>query len=264
MRSNYRTERKVLRETKCYGGENGCVIYNNVGEQKVAIGLTNAAVRVRGCTRFKVHIISLSLELALPVSVQPAYCLHRLYLSLEDKFDKEHGDSWSGSMDVLVFVRIRITFRGLIHRLFSVTVATSIVASYPNLQPNSSDTTVLLLAQILQQLAALANGPPSPSAVTLRRHPPQRNCLPTDCFCCARQHALVHQSQHEFNGMQVADWPYSPPKRARIRAYFADGIEKFAFAAAVEVLPVLLHPCCSSTSGSSTFSSTSTTLSLIL
>ena len=143
------------------------MIYNNVGEQKVAIGLTNAAVRVRGCTRFKVHIISLSLELALPVSVQPAYCLHRLYLSLEDKFDKEHGDSWSGSMDVLVFVHIRITFRGLIHRLFSATVATSIVASYPNLQPNSSDTTVLLLAQISQQLATLANGPPSPSAVTL-------------------------------------------------------------------------------------------------
>ncbi len=31
------------------------------------------------------------------------------------------------------------------------------------------------------------------------------------------------------------------PKRARIRAYVPDGVEKFAFAAAVEVLPVLLH-----------------------
>jgi hypothetical protein len=41
--------------------------------------------------------------------------------------------------------------------------------------------------------------------------------------------------------MQVADRPYGPPKRARIRAFFADGVEKFGLAAAVEVLPGLLH-----------------------
>jgi hypothetical protein len=41
--------------------------------------------------------------------------------------------------------------------------------------------------------------------------------------------------------LQVADRPYAPPKRARIRAFFADGVEKFALAAAVEVLPALLH-----------------------
>ena len=41
--------------------------------------------------------------------------------------------------------------------------------------------------------------------------------------------------------MQVADRPYGPPKRARIRAFFANGVEKFGLAAAVEVLPALLH-----------------------
>jgi hypothetical protein len=41
--------------------------------------------------------------------------------------------------------------------------------------------------------------------------------------------------------MQLAGRPYSPPKRARIRAFFADGVEKFGLSAAVEVLPGLLH-----------------------
>jgi len=41
--------------------------------------------------------------------------------------------------------------------------------------------------------------------------------------------------------VQIADRPYYPPKRARIRAFFADGMEKFGLAAAIEVLPALLH-----------------------
>ena len=56
---------------------------------------------------------------------------------------------------------------------------------------------------------------------------------------CALWGTLMQQWTRRY--VQVADRPYSPPKRARIRAYFADGVEKFAFTAAVEVLPVLLH-----------------------
>ena len=41
--------------------------------------------------------------------------------------------------------------------------------------------------------------------------------------------------------MQVADRQYAPRIRARIRTIFAHGVEKFALAAAVEVLPALLH-----------------------
>jgi hypothetical protein len=41
--------------------------------------------------------------------------------------------------------------------------------------------------------------------------------------------------------VQVADRPYALPRRAQIRAFFSDGVEKFALAAAVEVLPALLH-----------------------
>jgi hypothetical protein len=35
----------------------------------------------------------------------------------------------------------------------------------------------------------------------------------------------------------VADRPYGPQKRARIRAFFADGVERFGLQAAIEILP---------------------------
>ena len=56
---------------------------------------------------------------------------------------------------------------------------------------------------------------------------------------CALWATLMQQWTRRY--VKVADGPYGQPKRARIRAYFADGVEKFALAAAVEVLPVLLH-----------------------
>ena len=56
---------------------------------------------------------------------------------------------------------------------------------------------------------------------------------------CALWATLMQQWTRRY--VQVADRPYNPPKRARIRAFFADGVEKFALAAAVEVLPALLH-----------------------
>lgn len=56
---------------------------------------------------------------------------------------------------------------------------------------------------------------------------------------CALWATLMQQWTRRY--VQVTDTPYGPPKRARIRAFFAEGVEKFALAAAVEVLPVLLH-----------------------
>ncbi|KAF8266272.1 hypothetical protein EI94DRAFT_1586334, partial [Lactarius quietus] len=173
----------------------------------------------------------------------PSAKIWGLYLSLAEKFDKEHGDSWAGNIDgVLVFVRTG---------LFSATVATFIVASYPSLQPNSSETAVLLLTQISQQLYALSNGSPSPAPLTL---PDLNNFQPTASAvrvntlwfvslgmstACALWATLMQQWTRRY--VQVADGPYGPPKRARIRAFFAEGVDRFALAAAIEVLPVLLH-----------------------
>ncbi|KAH9173773.1 hypothetical protein EDB89DRAFT_1834628, partial [Lactarius sanguifluus] len=135
--------------------------------------------------------------------------------------------------------------------LFSATVATFIVASYQSLQPNSSDTAVLLLSQISQQLTALANGTPSPPPLSL---PDAASFKPTPSAvrvntlwfislgmstACALWATLMQQWTRRY--VQIADRPYTQPKRARIRAFFTDGVEKFALGAAVEVLPVLLH-----------------------
>ena len=190
----------------------------------------------------------------------PSAKIWGLYLSLAEKFDKGHGDSWTGNTDgVLVFVRVRLPLFVQIKvvlnsrqtGLFSATVATFIVASYPSLQPNSSDTAVLLLTQISQQLSAFSNGTPSPPPLTL---PDVNSFQPTPSAvrvntlwfislgmstACALWATLMQQWTRRY--LQVADGPYGPPKRARIRAFFAEGVEKFALAAAVEVLPVLLH-----------------------
>jgi hypothetical protein len=130
-------------------------------------------------------------------------------------------------------------------------VATFIVASYPSLQPSPSDTTNLLLIQISQQLTALSNGTPSPAPLTLpdlNSFQPTASAVRVNTLwfislgmstACALWATLMQQWTRRY--VQVTDAPYGPPKRARIRAFFAEGVEKFALAAAVEVLPVLLH-----------------------
>lgn len=135
--------------------------------------------------------------------------------------------------------------------LFSAVVASFILVTYQNLQSNPSDVTNLLLAQISQQLAASQDGTSPPTLSTLAElsaFQPTASavrvntlwftslCLSTACALWA---TLMQQWTRRY--VQVADRPYGPPKRARIRAFFAAGVEKFGLAAAVEVLPALLH-----------------------
>ncbi|KAI0042603.1 hypothetical protein FA95DRAFT_1525237 [Auriscalpium vulgare] len=66
------------------------------------------------------------------------------YLNTSEKYDKELVENWKGDADgILIFTG-----------LFSATVAAFIVESYKGLQPDSSQTAVILLAQ----LVALSNG----------------------------------------------------------------------------------------------------------
>ncbi|KAI0061274.1 hypothetical protein BV25DRAFT_1769237, partial [Artomyces pyxidatus] len=74
--------------------------------------------------------------------------LWSVYLSEAFKNDDGIVENMKGNTDgILVFTG-----------LFSATVAAFIIESYKTLQPDSGDTTVLLLTQISQQLAAAANG----------------------------------------------------------------------------------------------------------
>ncbi|KAI0298061.1 hypothetical protein B0F90DRAFT_1736076 [Multifurca ochricompacta] len=164
----------------------------------------------------------------------PSAKIWGLYLSHAEKFDKEHSDSWTANTDgVLVFTG-----------LFSATVASFIL-------PSSSDATVQLLSQISQQLSSISNGTPFPAPATLldsSSFQPTAAAVRVNTLwfislamstACALWATLMQQWTRRY--VQVADRPYAPPKRARIRAFFAEGVEKFGLAAAVEVLPALLH-----------------------
>ncbi|KAH8991296.1 hypothetical protein EDB92DRAFT_690566 [Lactarius akahatsu] len=166
--------------------------------------------------------------------------LFSVYLSQADKFDKEQSESWKGDTEgILVFTG-----------LFSATVAAFIIESYKQLQANSSDTTVLLLAQISQQLAALSNGTSIsiPSTLPSQTFHPSASAVRVNTLwflsltlslTCALLATLMQQWVRRY--LQVSQRWYGPYKRARIRTFFAEGVERFGLPRAVEALPALLH-----------------------
>ncbi len=184
--------------------------------------------------------------------------LFSVYLSQADKFDKEQSESWKGDTEgILVFVcsplnpvwLLRLIF-AYQTGLFSATVAAFIIESYKQLQPNSSDTTILLLAQISQQLAALSNGTPIsiPSTLPSQTFRPSASAVRVNTLwflslilslTCALLATLMQQWVRRY--LQVSRRWYAPYKRARIRTFFAEGVERFGLPHAVEALPALLH-----------------------
>lgn len=134
--------------------------------------------------------------------------------------------------------------------LFSATVAAFLVESYKQLQPSSSDTVVLLLSQISQQLAALSSGSSIsvPSGLPGQDFQPSTSAVRVNILwfislvlslTCALLATLMQQWVRRY--VQNSQRWYSPYKRARIRTFFAEGIERFRLPVAVEVLPALLH-----------------------
>ena len=134
--------------------------------------------------------------------------------------------------------------------LFSATVASFIIESYKQLQPDSGNTTVLLLAQISQQLAALSNGTSIsiPSTLPSQTFRPSASAVRVNTLwflsltlslTCALLATLMQQWVRRY--LQVSQRWYAPYKRARIRTFFAEGVERFGLPGAVEALPALLH-----------------------
>ncbi|KAJ6542932.1 hypothetical protein B0H19DRAFT_312514, partial [Mycena capillaripes] len=87
--------------------------------------------------------------------------LWSVYISEAEKYDKALVQSWRSDMDGLLI------FAGL----FSGSLTAFLIESYKSLTPESGNMTVVLLAQISQQLEAGSNGTllraqiPIPSAV---------------------------------------------------------------------------------------------------
>ena len=125
-----------------------------------------------------------------------------------------------------------------------------IIESYTQLQPAPSDTTVLLLAQISQQLAALSRGNTIsiPSGLPSSTFSPSASAVRVNTLwflslvlslTCALLATLMQQWVRRY--LQVTQRWYAPYKRARVRTFFAEGVEQFGLPRAVEALPALLH-----------------------
>jgi Family of unknown function (DUF6535) len=129
-------------------------------------------------------------------------------------------------------------------------VAAFLIESYTQLQPSSSDTVILLLSQISQQLAALSSG----SSISIPSGLPGQDFQPSSSairvnilwfislvlsLTCALLATLMQQWVRRY--LQTSQRWYAPYKRARIRTFFAEGIERFGLPVTVEALPALLH-----------------------
>ncbi|KAH9057260.1 hypothetical protein EDB87DRAFT_1812171, partial [Lactarius vividus] len=162
-----------------------------------------------------------------------------MYLEMATEEDKKMVEGWKADADGIII------FTGL----FSAVVASLISVSIQDIRPNPQDTSNFYLANIYQTLAD-PNG--SNISSSIPASPPQFN--PPDyavwvntlwflslviSITCALLATLIQQWARRY--LKVTQPRYSPHKRARIRAFFFEGVDKFLLPWAVEALPTLLH-----------------------
>jgi Family of unknown function (DUF6535) len=132
--------------------------------------------------------------------------------------------------------------------LFSAAVAVLVAVSILDLRPNPNETSNFYLKNIYQLLAD-----PNISRASIVSEPPPFsppvyailvNSLWFLSLAISLQCALLATLLQQWARRYVANTQashYSPHKQARIRAFFADGIEKLRLPKAVEALPAMLH-----------------------
>jgi uncharacterized protein DUF6535 len=123
--------------------------------------------------------------------------------------------------------------------------------SYQDLKPNSRDTSAFYLANINQPLAdpdlnaSASSVPLHPPAFSPPKHVIWVNSLwilsLAVSLTCALLATLLQQWARRYLKITQPPPHYSPHKRARIRAFFSDGVHKLRLPAVAEALPTLLH-----------------------
>jgi len=135
--------------------------------------------------------------------------------------------------------------------LFSATVAALVAVSVQDLKPNSQDISAFYLANIYQILAD-SNGsqviiPPTLPNPSIPFSPPTSAVWVNSLWflslvislTCGLLGTSVQQWARRY--MKATHKRYSPHRMARIRAFFAEGIEKRYLPWTIEALPALLH-----------------------
>ncbi|KAN0125350.1 hypothetical protein V8E53_015577 [Lactarius tabidus] len=160
-----------------------------------------------------------------------------MYLEMATEEDKKMVENWKADADgILIFTG-----------LFSAAVASLISVSIQDLQQNPQDTSNFYLANIYQ-----ATIHPNEPNISLPTSPPPFsppnyavwvNALwflsLVISLTCALLATFLQQWARRY--LKVTHSRYSLHKRARIRSFFAEGVEKCLLPWAVEILPTLLH-----------------------
>ncbi|KAI0260849.1 hypothetical protein BC834DRAFT_960384, partial [Gloeopeniophorella convolvens] len=162
------------------------------------------------------------------------------FLERAEKEDDKMTENWKGDADgILVFTG-----------LFSATVAGFLSISLQSLTQNSQDTSAFYLAH-LYQLSAAENGsasitlPPlsDPSSFSPSTSDVWVNVLwflsLIISLTCALLATLLQQWARRY--LRLTRPANVPHKRARIRNYLKEGVDKFYLPSVVEALPGLLH-----------------------
>ncbi|KAI0253408.1 hypothetical protein BJV78DRAFT_208802 [Lactifluus subvellereus] len=167
--------------------------------------------------------------------------LFNMYRDMAKEEDNKMAERWQKDADgILIFTG-----------LFSAAVAALAAVTVMDLKPNSQDTSAFYLENIYQLLAD-PNISRSSIPVTPLRPPPFSppkyviwvNSLwflsLAISLTCAMLATLIHQWARRYLRMthRLRD---SPHDAARIRAFFAHGIDKFRFSWVVEAIPTLIH-----------------------
>ncbi|KAI0265944.1 hypothetical protein BC834DRAFT_158793 [Gloeopeniophorella convolvens] len=163
-----------------------------------------------------------------------------MYLERAEEEDRRMVENWKGDADgILVFTG-----------LFSASVATFLGNTYQGLQLNSQDASAFYLSRIYQQSAS-DNGSQVPVPSTISD--PAAFSPPTSTvwvnalwflslvisLTCALLATMLQQWARHY--LRVTQTRYQPYKRARIRSFYAEGVEKFRVSWAIDALPALLH-----------------------
>ncbi|KAH9978282.1 hypothetical protein BJV74DRAFT_888331 [Russula compacta] len=163
-----------------------------------------------------------------------------MYSKIAEEEDNKMTDRWTKDADgILIFTG-----------LFSASVAALLAVSIQDLIPNSQDTSAFYLEKIFEQL--YLNATPSSIPSNIPRPPPFSpptyaiwvNSLWFLSLVISLNAALLATSLQQWarRYVRITQPPRcSPEKRARMRAFFADGAEKLHIPWAVEGLPALLH-----------------------
>ena len=179
-----------------------------------------------------------------------------MYLEMATEEDKKMVEDWKADADgILIFVRLYplswcfTPTQWSQTGLFSAAVASFISVSIQDIQQNPQDTSNFYLSNIYQTLADPngSNTPtsplPSPPSFSPPSHAIWVNALwfmsLVISLTCALLATLLQQWARRY--LKITQSRYSPHKRARIRAFFAEGVEKCLLPWTVDALPTLLH-----------------------